>query len=829
MALRVPISWLNDYVKTILEPNQLAERLTLAGLEIEYIESIGETWDEEKLLVGEVVEITSHPNADRLCIAKVSYGQGNPLTIVTGAPNFQGLQNQTLPFPMKVPLALPGSTLIDPYNEEGKSIQLRISTIREVRSEGMLCSEKELGLSDDHEGAMTLPDDAPVGKSLRSYLGDHILHFDIKGGFSHLMCVFGIAREVAALTETPLDHAVMETLSQHPGEITPQPGFVNLEIRNPEVCPRYSALRIKNVTVKPSPFWMQQRLLRAGMRPINNIVDITNYVMLEMGQPLHAFDYQRLQDRANGETPSIIVRTAETGEKMTTLDDVERPFDEEMLLITDSQGAVAIAGVMGGGETEVSEVTTDILLESANFEFLNNRRTAQVLKLRTEASERFGKRIDPELTLTAALRAAHLMEQYADGVLEPVYGDLYLKKKETITVQLHTEYVYRLLGIAVPESDIIRTLEMLEFKVTPGEPLQVEVPSHRMDITLPADLVEEVARVYGYNHMKPTLMEEALPEQKTNYRLQTVEQIRDILVNAGMDEIITYSIVNPDEEGHLNPHEPLDKSQFLPLKNPLSAEKSHMRRSLLPGALNTVRNNLHHQGRVRIFEVGSVFLPQDGELLPEEPQRLSIVMAGDRFPGSWITGQNSEHMNFYDIKGFVEALLEGMHVRQVVWKKGKTPSFHPGRCAEVIIEGKSLGYVGELHPKVHAAFGLPEMPVCAAEFDLEVLLEQKEHAHTMEDISHYEPIFEDLAFVVDEGVPSEMVANLIARVGKPLLRKVELFDVFRGERVGNGKKSLAYSLTYQSFERTLTDQDVEPIRTKIVQRLERELNASLRL
>ncbi len=828
MGLRVPVSWLNDYVPTS-DVEELAERLTLAGLEIEMVEHIGQQWEEDCLFVAEILEVSPHPNADRLSLAKVNYGQQESMLVVSGAPNLREWEGKPISSPIKVAFAITGATLVDAYSEEERTIQLKPSKIRGVHSEGMLCSEKELGLSDAHEGILILPDDAPVGESLRSYLGDAVLHFDIKGGFSHLLAVLGIAREVAALTNSSFNKEVIGNIESTAHEITAEPSFVKLEIENPDLCARYSALLIEGVTLGPAPFWMQQRLLRAGMRPINNIVDITNYVMLEMGQPLHAFDYDLLKEHDGGNPPTIMVRCAKEGETMTTLDGEERTFDPEMLLIADSQKAIAIAGIMGGTETEICDNTINILLESANFEFLNNRRTAQLLKLNTEASERFGKRIDPELTLSAAFRAAELMVKYAGGTLKPAYGDLYPKKKETLSIELDPHYVHRLLGIDLAQSEIIEILERLEFEVTAGEKLQITVPSHRMDVTIAADLVEEIARVYGYNRMTGTLMDDELPEYHSNLQLLCSERVRDILTGIGIDEIITYSIIDTQKEGLLTEDNQVNATQYVALKNPLTAERTHLRQSLLPGALATVQRNLKNHEQVAVFEVGNTYHPQKNALLPDERPELSILLTGRRFPSSWMNKDDDQKIDFYDLKGAVEALLEGLHIKSFEWKKASRPAYHPGRCAEVLINGKSLGVVGEIHPKINQKFDLPQQAVCAAELDLKQLADYWEQEYSITELSIYTPIYEDLAFVVEESVPASMVESLILQNGHPLLTQIQLFDIFRGDRVGKGKKSLAYALTYQAHDRTLTNQDVEPVREKIIAQLKAKLNAELRI
>ena len=824
MALQTPLSWLQDFVDLNMDPNELAERLTTAGLEVELIENIGESWG-EYCVVGQVLEIHKHPNADTLNLIDVDFGADKPITLISGAPNIQEMaENFPKPAP-KVALALTGAMLVDAYHEDHPLKKLKPAKIRGISSEGMLCSELELGISENHEGILILPEDAPVGKLLVEYLGDTTLHFDIKGGFSHLLSILGVAREISALTGKKLVKNLLPNVSNL--EIVSKPPFVELEIKNPEICQRYSTLLIRNVKIGPSPFWMQQRLLRIGMRPINNIVDITNYVMVEMGQPLHAFDLDKLILRSKGKTPKIIVRRAKKGETLLTLDKVERKLDEEMLMITDNSGLIAIAGVMGGSDSEVSETTTNILLESANFDFLNNRRTSQVLKLKTEASERFGKQVDPEGTLQAALRAAQLMVEHASGILEPIAGDLYPETKDKKSIELDPDYVGRLLGIKISSTQITEILSSLEFKVSGEKILQIEVPSHRMDINIPADLVEEIVRIYGYENLPLTLLNDVLPPQHLNQKLDTTERIRDALVASGMDEIITYSMMNPMDEARLRLEEDIDLVKFVPLKNPLSQDRSHMRCSLLPGALNTARSNLRFLAKVVTFEVGNVFHPHKGNKLPDELQRLSLLMSGSRDSQSWLE-KAEDNYDFFDLKGVLEQFFQTLHLDEIEWRKSSDLPCHPGRCAQILVKGNVLGFVGELHPKIRNSFELPEQPVCIAELDLDLIIKLSTNNHQMDFISNFTPIFEDLAFVLESSIPVEHVTPLILQSGKPLLRSAMLFDVYEGEQVDKGKRSLAYSLTFQATDRTLNDKEVEKMRKKIMKRLEHEFQATLR-
>ena len=845
--MKVPLSWLEDYVDIPIPTTELAERLTLAGLEVETIEYIGLPgaeleWDPEKIVVGEIRAVHPHPNADRLVLAEVEYGGTEPEAVVSGPPSLLPLRGRS-DLHLKVAFAMEGAPLWDPYAEVHRVKKLKRSKIRGVLSRAMVCSEKELGLSDEHEDIIYLPDDAPVGLPLVEYLGDAVLELDIKGPFGHLQSVFGIAREVSALLEVPLRRDVLDVLKHHPAGLDPAPDFIVLEIPDPDLCPRYSAAFIQGVKVGTSPFWMQMRLRRAGMRPINSIVDITNYVMLELGQPLHAFDYHILRSKPGEDRPTIIVRRARAGEQMATLDGVMRTFDNEMLLITDGQGPVAVAGVMGGLESEVTEATTDILLESANFYFLNVRRTSRLLGLTSDASQRFGRRVDPELTVKAAARAAHLMEELAGGTVVPVIGDLYPGLQPQRVIEFDPAYAARILGVEIPTDEMVRILTSLEFQVSrshvagsqtealrPATPatLNVTVPSHRLDVTRPVDLVEEVGRVWGYDRFPTTLMRDELPPQRDNPRLEGADRVRDLLIGCGLDEVITYSLINIEYEGRLRPEgPPPDPASYLHVRNPLSSDRATLRQTPLPGLLHTARKNLRFLDRIAIFEIGAVYLPMEGQTLPDEPRRLGMVKTGPREDRSWLAGQDRELMGFYDLKGIVETLLSGLGL-EGTFEPTQHPSFHPGRCAQVSIGDNVLGVMGELHPLVREAFGLPAQPVCALEFDLDKLLEGWGAARTMEPISIHPPVYEDIALVVDETVTAEQMERAIRAAGGRLLREVRLFDVYRGDPVAAGKKSMAYALTFQSDTKTLKNTEVAKQRQRIVRRLERELGAVLR-
>ena len=823
--MRVPLSWLQEYVSWDVTLDELVQRLTFGGLEVDAIEQIGETWDETKVFVGEVLQVRQHPDADRLVLVTVEYGADAPLEVVTGAPNLHvGDSGQ------KVVLAVVGARLIDPYADTLKYKTLKRSKIRGVASEGMVCSEKELGISDEHAGIIILPDDAPVGTPLVKYWGDTVLDLDLTPNLARCNAMIGVAREVAALTEGPLHLGDPQVEASGPSI----EGQIDIEIADPDLCPRYVAALIKNVRIGPSPLWMQQRLQMAGMRPISNVVDITNYVMLELGQPLHAFDYRLLRPRTPGGTPTIIVRRATPGEKMRTLDDVERTFGEDMLLITDGGGPVGVAGVMGGQESEVTDDTVDVLLEAANFDYINVRSTSEALRIPSEAAQRFGRGVDPELAPVALRRAAELMRLLADGEVAAGFVDLYPRPPAPMTIDFQVSEVRRLLGIEMTADEVAAMLTPLGFgcKVMaaaegPGV-VRVAVPSFRLDVSIPADLVEEVARIYGYDRLPMTLMSDELPVQERNVDLELEEHVRDVLVGSGLTEIISYSMTNMDSVAALQLNGPApDPDDYVRIANPLTREHEYMRQTLMNTTLEMVARNWRFTERVAVFEIAAVYLPVADEILPHQPRRLSLALTGPREPRSWLTDDAPE-MDFYDLKGVVETLCHHLNVTDVSYAPIERAPFHPGRAAALLAGDQEIGVFGEVHPTVRGRFDLPDQRVCLAEIDLEQLLALAVPERQFQPISRMPALKMDLALVVDNEVAADALEAAIRRAGGDLLVDVVLFDLYRGAQVGAGKKSLAYSLTFQALDRTLTSEQAAKQRDRIVAALEREYGAQIR-
>ncbi len=833
--MKIPLKWLEDYVPLTAPVAELAERLTLAGLEVSgarliglpppeglrvKAEEEGPVWDRDKIVVARVVEVQPHPNADKLKLPVVEYGEGRVKTIVTGAPNLKvGDSGQ------KVILALTGSRLFDGHSTTREIKELKPTKIRGVPSDAMVCSALELGISDESDGIVILEDDAPVGMPLADFMGDIVLELEITPNLARCLSLIGVAREVAALT----GGAVQLPSHQVQADAPSIEGKVSVRIEDPALSRRYAAMLLENVHVGEAPGWMQRRLTYAGMRPISNVVDVTNYVMLEWGQPLHAFDYDVLCRRASGQAPVITVRPARPGERLKTLDGVDRELTSEMLVIADEAGPVALAGIMGGAETEVSARTTRVLLESANFDFLSIRRTMRALGLSSEASIRFSKGIHPEVVRPAVERAAELMRRHAGAIVSKGLADAYPAPLPPQVIDLKTSEVRRVLGIDLPRSECARLLGALEFKVeNVGEDvMRVTAPPHRLDIQEgPADLVEDLVRLHGYDRLPATLLSDRLPPQAANEPLIFEERVKDRLVSAGLQEVITYALTTEEREKPLG----LPEAGYVKLLNPISKDREVMRHSVLTGVLEVLLNNLKHTDDVRLFEVGAAYLPREGHKLPAEPRRLAMALCGRRQAEFWAEpGAARPALDFFDLKGVVEGLVADLHLQEVSYQPSKAAALHPGRAADLVVGGKTLGWFGDLHPRVALAFGFKEGPVLVGEFDLEGLRAALPPGRTLyRPVSTFPVALRDVAVVVREDVPAERVAGEIRAAGAPLLCGLRLFDLYRGESIPPGTKSLAYALTYQADDRTLTEKEIDRAHEKIENRLRHVLGARIR-
>ncbi|MGB8212088.1 MAG: phenylalanine--tRNA ligase subunit beta [Anaerolineales bacterium] len=874
--MKVPISWLKDFVDIDIPIPDLAHQMTMAGLEVEEIRFIGLPipkegsrdasltgieWDPEKLVVASISEVMPHPNADRLVLCKLFDGRQEHV-VLTGAPNLFTYKGQgPLPKPLKVAYAKEGAQIYDGHADGQVLITLKRAKIRGVESYSMVCSEKELGISDEHEGIVILDEAAPAGMPLVDYLGDAVMEVSILPSTARCANMLGLAREIAAITGKPLKQKAVS--DQQPAISRAE--FAEIEITNPALNPRFVLGLIRNIEILPSPYKIQLRLKLAGMRPINNIVDATNYAMLDIGEPLHAFDYDVLVERAKGKRVHITTRTANPGEKLTTLDGVERTLDASTVLVCDSVGPLSIAGIMGGVESEVYDAsveildakglevqegempkgkismrgksTVNILLEGAAWNFINIRKTANAQNLPSEASYRFSRGVHPAMAERGVRRGLELMQAWADGKVEAELVDVYPLRPVQPEVQVTRADVKRWLGIDLPAEEIAGLLRRLEFKVTlSGDSVSAVAPDHRLDIgegiTGKADVIEEIARIYGYDRIPETRMADHLPPQIGNPLLEKEERVRDLLVVQGLQEIISYRFTTPEREARRVPADSrADDRPYVRLVNPISADKAVMRHSVLASVLETAEHNARIRERLALFEIGPVFFVSESGDLPEESQRLSILLAGPRGLPSW-QGADASRMDFYDLKGLLANLFDSLHIPDVHYEPGTNPTFHPGKCARSLCGDKQLGVFGELHPQVRERYDWPAAfagtPILAADMDMDAILALIPSLYEIAPVPEFPPVLEDLALVVDEGLPAERVAGLIRQTGGKVVREVRLFDVYRGGKIGAGKKSLAYSLTYQASDRTLSDKDVAGIRTHILRRLEQELGAVLR-
>ena len=793
--MKLSFSWLKAYVDVDLSPRELGHRMTLAGVELDSVEAIGGTW--EGVVVGQVTDVAPHPNADRLRLATVDAG-GEPITVVCGAPNVAAGQ--------KIAYAAVGAKLLDGHT--GQPSVLKPAKIRGVESRGMVCSERELGLSTQHEGILVLAEDAPVGMALASYMGDAMLDFAVTANRPDCLSVLGIAREAAAITGKPLRQPTLDYAETG----KPIADLASVEIADAELCPRYIATVVTEVKLAPSPPWMQARLAAAGVRAINNVVDITNYVMLEYGQPLHAFDYDKLAGH------KIVVRRAQAGESMTTIDGVARTLAPHMLVISDASRPVALAGVMGGSQSEVSEDTVNVLLESACFNNISIRRTSREVGMRSEASLRFEKGLPQELPYYAARRATQLLVEIAGGIAAQGMLDIFPGKQPRLPVRLTEQRARQLLGVAVPVAEMAETLRRLGFTTTfvGADALDVGSPYRRVDIAIEEDLIEEVVRVRGYEWIPMSTAVGRLPAYEPAPMFTLKDDVRDCLVASGMDEVVTYSLTSAQE--------PVGGVAPLRVQHPMSTDLEELRTGLRRGLFRTLAANQRSQeGGVRIFECGRVYQPRP-EDLPLERELLAGILSGPRGEPDWHGGQGE--LGFYDAKGVVEGLLAALGV-VAAFQPASDPLLHPGRTASISVAGVGIGVIGEAHPQEARRYDLLPRPVAYFEIDLDALLPLlPARGRAYEQVPRYPGVMRDLALIVDRAMPAQRVTAIISAT--PLVHDVTLFDVYTGEHVAADKKSLAYRIVYMSSSRTLSGEEADKTQARLLERLTKEAGAALR-
>ncbi|MDP1545000.1 MAG: phenylalanine--tRNA ligase subunit beta [Anaerolineales bacterium] len=878
--MKIPLSWLKDFIDLDgLPVEDIARKLTLAGMEVDEILYVGLPkpvykegekhefktdgigWDKEKLVVAEIREVKAHPNADKLTLLDLYDGQQDQI-VLTGAPNIFHLKGAgKLEKPIKVAYAKEGATLYDGHAEGQVLMTLKRAKIRGVDSYSMTCSEKELGITDESDGIIILDDDAPVGMPLADYMGDAVLDISILPNMARNASVIGIARELAAMLGRELKKSsgqlsvTSNQLSVTSGQSVKE--LVEIEITDPELNPRFVVGLIRNVEIKPSPYQIQRRLKLAGIRPINNIVDATNYAMLEIGEPLHAFDYDVLKQRAGKKKIKIITRAAKDGEKLTTLDGNTRTLTSMNVLVCDEKGPLSLAGVMGGSESEVYDAskevldavgietkpdeklphgkasvrgtsTVNILLEGAAWNFINIRRTAKQHNLPSEASFRFSRGVHPAMAEGGVSLGLKYMAEWAGGAVAPGLVDAYPLPPKDAVAEITVNDVKRWLGIELTLERISELLSRLEFKceITPtGHALRITAPSHRMDIgeglVGVADVLEEIARSYGYDNIPTTTMADALPPQVGNPVHEWEEHLRDLLVAVGLQEVVSYRMTSVEKESRITQYD-----EYVRLANPIAPEKSVLRRSLIASVLDSLEKNIRYSEAFSFFEIGPVFEPIKNEL-PNEPRKLAIAITGLREATAWDV-QDSPTLDFFDLKGRIELMLSGLRLTNISYTATDSySSLHPGKAAEVKVNGQVIGAFGELHPLAKEQYELGDSPVLVAEFDLNVM-RSIDPTYGIKTIPETPSMYEDIAIIVDESVQAETVEALIRQTGGRSVTDIRLFDLYRDEKIGAGKKSLAYSLTYQAEDKTMTDAEAAAIRNKIVKRLEKEVGAKLR-
>ena len=799
--MRVPLSWLKQYVDIDLPAEELAHRLTMAGIEVGEVEVIG-GWSE--VFVGHVTDVRPHPNADRLRLCVVTTG-AEQLEVVCGAPNVAAGQ--------KICFAKVGANIYNTHTQRHETLEA--AKIRGVESQGMICSAVELGLGDDHSGIIVLPDDAPTGTPLDEYLGDTVLDLELTPNRLDCLSVLGVAHEVAALT----GKKVREPDASYEEAGAPITEQINISVADPDLCRRYTASLLQGVKIGPSPQWLQDRLTRAGLRPINNVVDVTNFVMLEYNQPLHSFDYDLIKDA------TIIVRRARPGELLTTLDGVERRLSAENLVIADANDAIGLGGVIGGANSEISDRTVNVLLESATFNGTNNRETAQSMGLRTEATLRFEKGLRPELAPIALRRATGLIHEIAGGTVAPGIVDVLSDEgADPPVVPLSSKKIKGILGMDVDLKRVQEILDALGFtwESTGDAELKVTVPYWRNDVNIEEDLVEEVVRNIGYDSVPTTMLSSPIPFQQPVPIMGLRDQIKDLLVAAGIQEMINYPLVTLRQ---LEQVEQLDPARPpLRIANPLSSDREYLRTTLRASLLgNLAANQGHSAGPFRMFEAGRVFLPRDGDL-PEERETVAGVLAGLRHEPSWLEDQGL--LDFYDAKGVVELVLDRLGVA-ATYEPVDDPAFHPGRCAVIKASEAVLGMVGEVHPAVMDRLGLEQPKVAAFELYLEpIMAALPASQRQFEPLPRYPSATRDLALVMPSDVNAVRVTQLILRHRG--VDRAELFDIYAGENIAEGTKSLAFHVYFQAGDRTLTNEEVNRSLEGLLRTLERELNATLR-
>lgn len=795
--MKVPVNWLRDYIDINMDIREFAEAMTLSGSKVEGVESPGE--EISNVVVGKILTLEKHPNADRLLVCQVDAGN-DTIQVITGASNIKVGD--------VIPVALDGSTLPG-------GIKIKKGRMRGLESRGMMCSIEELNLSKEdypeacEDGIFILDVNLVPGTDIKNVLGlnETVIDFEITSNRPDCLSILGIAREAAVTLGRPLkkpDVTVKE-------EEDSAEKYASVEIKDAELCPRYAARIIKDVKIGPSPEWMKQRLKAAGVRPINNIVDITNYVMLELGQPMHAFDLENIDGK------KIIVRRASDGEVMKTLDEQERKLDSSMLVIADDIKPVAVAGVMGAANSEVTENTRTILFESANFDGIAVRLAAKKLGMRTEASSRFEKGLDVETVAMAVNRAAQLVEELGAGKVCSGIIDCYPGKTERKSIKLRPDRINAFLGTSISTEYMVKTLKALEFDVDETS-MSVLVPSFRSDVEREADLAEEIARFYGYNNIEATLLEgKSATLGRKSFRQKLEDVIKDTMVSCGMYEIYTYSFTSPKVLDAINANEDSGLRKTVVISNPLGEDYSIMRTTTIPGMLDVISRNYNRRvDAVRLYELACVYIPESVPVtsLPVEKEVLTLGMYGDA--------------DFYDLKGAVEEIFDVLGINRVDFQPEKdNPAFHPGRTASILIKGKKIGTIGQIHPELADNFECPKETYVGM-IEVDALVENARMEVEYKPLPKFPAVTRDIAMLVKDEVMVKQIEDIIRANSGDILEEMKLFDIYKGKQIPEGMKSVAYSIIFRGQGKTLTDEEVNVVMQKIVSGLKDKLEAQLR-
>ena len=792
--MKVPYNWLKDYAEVNVDPHTLGDKLTLSGSALEEVIIQGDNI--KNVVTGKITKIEKHPDADRLNVCQVNIGADEEIQIVTAATN---MKEQDI-----VPVALHKSILAD-------GSEIKKGKMRGVVSNGMFCSEEELGIAGDEpvHGLMILPEDAPLGMDIKEYLGLNkaILDFEITSNRPDCLSMVGMARETAATLRTSYKMPNFNYEVKCSSNINDE---LKVEVKD-SLCRRYMSKGVKNVRVEPSPGWMQERLLEAGVRPINNIVDITNFVMLELGQPMHAFDARQIESK------TIVVERALDGEKFTTLDEIERELDSSILMIKDGSKSVAIAGIMGGLNSEIQDDTTEVIFESANFEGTNIRVSSKRLNLRSESSSRFDKDIDPNLAKLAIDRACALICELGCGEVMEGTIDVYNSVKEEGSITVDSKWINKFLGTEISKEEMKESLDSLDLKTELNDDdLVITIPTFRIDIAIKEDIAEEVARIYGYDKIPTTIFKVSTEREPKHKNELLNDKVIEIMVGSGINQSISYSFVSPKVFDKVNIPADSELRNVVKIKNPLGEDYSVMRTTTLPSIMESLgRNYSRNNDYVRLFEIGRVYIPNEDESkLPTEKNILTIGIYGD--------------CDYLDLKGIVENVIDGLGIAKAKYvRESENPSYHPGKTAALMVRNKKAGVFGEIHPDVIENYGI-DVDCYVAELDLDALFEASNMNKSYKALPKFPAVTRDIALLCDDSILVAEIEETIRKAGGNLVEKVQLFDIYKGAQIPEGKKSIAYAIAYRDEKKTLEDKDIAKVHEKILKALEHKLGAVLR-